>query len=97
VAFDHFGEHFAIGFITGVAVDFALASWLLISRRLRAAGVKTAWGPVLEWATALMTLCLNSGASFLKGQSTSGRWLIARRNVSCGIGSWCALYRRCSR
>jgi len=67
VAFDHFGEHFAIGFITGVAVDFALASWLLISRRLRAAGVKTAWGPVLEWATALMTLCLNSGASFLKG------------------------------
>lgn len=67
VAFDHFGEHFFIGFITGVAVDFALASWLLISRRLRAAGVTTAWGPVLEWATALMTLCLNSGASLLKG------------------------------
>ncbi|MGH4017863.1 MAG: hypothetical protein ACRDT0_01190 [Pseudonocardiaceae bacterium] len=67
VAFDHFGEHFAVGVITGLAVDFALASWLLISRRLRAAGVTTAWGPVLEWTTAAMTLCLNSGASFLKG------------------------------
>lgn len=65
LAFQHFGESFIAGFITGVAVDFALASWLLIARKLRASDVQTAWGPILEGATALMTLCLNSGVSIL--------------------------------
>ncbi|HEY2763902.1 MAG TPA: hypothetical protein VGJ13_07790 [Pseudonocardiaceae bacterium] len=66
-AFGHFHEPFYMGFIIGLAVDTALASWLLISRKLRATGVKTAWGPVLEGITALMTLCLNSGSSMLDG------------------------------
>lgn len=65
LAFQHFQESFVAGFITGVAVDCALASWLLIARRLRATDVKTAWGPILEGATAFMTLCLNSGVSVL--------------------------------
>lgn len=64
-AFGHFHEPFYMGFIIGLAVDAALASWLLISRKLRATGVKTAWGPALEAITAVMTLCLNSGASML--------------------------------
>lgn len=66
LAFQHFHESFAAGFITGVGVDFALASWLLIARRLRDAGVNAAWGPILEGTTALMTLCLNAGTSVLQ-------------------------------
>lgn len=66
LAFEYFGEPFGVGVITGIAIDFALASWLLISRRLRSAGVTTVWGPILEGITALMTLCLNSGTSILK-------------------------------
>lgn len=70
--FGYLGEHWAIGVITGLGVDLALASGLVIGRRLRAVGVTTTWGTVLLWLTGAMTLCLNSGAAALTGQ-----WVLA--------------------
>lgn len=72
VGFGFLGEHPAIGVITGLGVDLALAFGLIIGRRLRAVGITTCWGSVLLWLTGLMTLCLNSGAAVL-----GGRWGLA--------------------
>lgn len=72
IGFRSLGEHWAIGVMTGLGVDLALASGLVIGRRLRAVGVSTYWGTVLLWLTAAMTLCLNSGAAAL-----TGRWVLA--------------------
>lgn len=72
IGFTALGEHWAIGVITGLGVDLALASGLIIGRRLRAVGVTTYWGTVLQWLTAAMTLCLNSGAAAL-----TGHWVLA--------------------
>lgn len=68
LGFHALGEHWAIGVITGLGVDLALASGLIIGRRLRAVGVRTAWGTVLLWLTAGMTLVLNSGAAVIHHQ-----------------------------
>lgn len=70
--FGYLGEHWAVGVVTGLGVDLALASGLVIGRRLRAVGVTTTWGTVLLWLTGAMTLCLNSGAAALTGQ-----WVLA--------------------
>jgi hypothetical protein len=72
IGFHYLGEHAAIGVITGLGVDLALASGLVIGRRLRAVGITTGWGTVLLWLTGLMTLCLNSGAAVL-----TGHWALA--------------------
>lgn len=72
VAFGQLGEHPAIGAITAVGVDLALASGLVIGRRLRAVGITTVWGTVLLWLTSTMTLLLNSGAS-----AVTGHWVLA--------------------
>ena len=70
IGFSHLGEHWAIGVVTGLGVDLALASGLVIGRRLRAVGVTTVWGTVLTWLTGVMTLCLNSGAAVVTGHYT---------------------------
>lgn len=67
VTFDHLGEHWAIGLVTAVGVDLALAMWLLVSRRLRAVGITSPMGRALEFVTAGMTLFLNAGSAAFKG------------------------------
>lgn len=66
-SFHHLGEPWGLGVVTAVAVDVALAAWLLISRRLRAVGVTTISGWALELATMGMTLFLNVGAAAFRG------------------------------
>lgn len=57
----------AVGVVTALAVDLALAQWLRISRRIRAADVEVIWGRILEIVTAMMTLYLNVGAAVFQG------------------------------
>lgn len=66
-AFDHLGEHGALGVITALAVDLALGVWLLISRRLRAVDITAYTGRVLEGVTLAMTLYLNVGSALFRG------------------------------
>lgn len=66
IGFDALHEHWAIGVITGLGVDLALAGALVIGRRLRAVGVTTCWSHVLTWLTGVMTLALNSGAAVIQ-------------------------------
>lgn len=66
-AFHHLGEFPALGVVTALAVDAALAAWLLISRRLRAVGVTSPMGHVLEVVTCCMTLFLNIGSAAFVG------------------------------
>jgi len=72
IGFTALHEHWGIGVITGLGVDLALASGLVIGRRLRQVGVTTVWGTVLLWLTGVMTLALNSGAA-----AVAGRWVLA--------------------
>lgn len=72
IAFHALHEHWAIGVITGLGVDLALASALIIGKRLREVGITTFWGSVLLWLTGGMTLCLNSGAA-----AATGHWVLA--------------------
>lgn len=67
VTFHHLGEHPALGVVTAIGVDTALAAWLLISRRLRAVGVGAPLGHALEVVTAAMTLYLNVGSAVFAG------------------------------
>jgi hypothetical protein len=67
IGFSSLGEHWGIGVITGLGVDCALASGLVMGRRMRNVGIRTYWGTILQWLTAGMTLCLNSGAAAVKG------------------------------
>lgn len=72
IAFDTLQEHWSIGVVTGLGVDLALASALIIGKRLREVGITTLWGTVLLWLTGGMTLCLNSGAA-----AATGHWILA--------------------
>lgn len=90
IGFDYLGEHWTIGVITGLGVDLALASGLVIGRRLRAVGVTTVWGTVLTWLTGVMTLCLNSGAAVVTGHyslAVAHAFLPALLVVLCEAGS----------
>lgn len=69
-AFHHLNQSWwsaAVGVVTALAVDLALAQWLRIGRRIRAAGAEVVWGRVLEFTTAGMTLYLNVGAALFIG------------------------------
>lgn len=71
-AFHYLHENAALGVVTALAVDLALAAWLLISRRLRDLGITSWLGVVLEFAAGGMTLFLNMGAAaFRDGVSAS--------------------------
>lgn len=77
-SFHYLGEFPALGVITALAVDLALAAWLVISRRLRAADVTCVAGWALELTTAAMTLYLNVGAALFRGiDPSAARWLLA--------------------
>lgn len=66
-AFHYLGEPWGLGVATAFAADLALAAWLVISRRLRAVGITSPMGTVLELVTMVMTLYLNIGAAVFQG------------------------------
>lgn len=71
-AFHYLHETAALGVVTALAVDLALAAWLLISRRLQAVGITSWLGVVLEFTAGGMTMFLNMGAAaFRDGVSAS--------------------------
>lgn len=79
LAFHYLGEPWGLGVLTAAAVDLALAVWLRMASRLRAVGVRSAAGWVLEIAAACMTGYLNLGAAVFKGidpDSPEARWLL---------------------
>lgn len=65
--FHYLGESSALGVITALAVDLALATWLRIGRRLRDVGVTTITGLILEVVTLGQTLFLNIGSAVFRG------------------------------
>jgi flagellar biosynthesis GTPase FlhF len=67
LAFHYLGEPAALGVLIALAVDLALATWLRISSRLRAVGLTSRAGWVLEVITAVQTLYLNVGAAVFRG------------------------------
>lgn len=71
VSFSLLHENAALGVVTGLAVDAALASWLMITRRLRAVGVTSWLGVVLEVTDCGMALYLNMGAALFRGVSVA--------------------------
>lgn len=72
VAFNYLGEPWGLGVVTALAVDLALATWLRIGGRLRAIGVRSTAGFVLEVITIGMTLFLNVGSAVFKGINQQG-------------------------
>ncbi len=72
------------GVITALAVDWALAQWLRLSRILRTVGIHSPWGRTLECVTAGMTIYLNLGAAvfpLLTPGGTLALWLLGVAHV----------------
>jgi hypothetical protein len=65
--FQHLGESGALGIVTALAVDLALAVWFRISQRLRGADITVPTGTLLEGTTLAMTLYGNAGAALFRG------------------------------
>jgi hypothetical protein len=79
LAFHYLGEPAALGVLIALAVDLALATWLRISSRLRAVGLTSRAGWVLEVTTAVQTLYLNVGAAVFRGidqDSAAAHWCL---------------------
>jgi hypothetical protein len=79
LAFHYLGEPAALGVLIALAVDLALATWLRISSRLRAVGLTSRAGWVLEVTTAVQTLYLNVGAAVFRGinqESAAAHWCL---------------------
>ena len=72
------------GVITALAVDWALAKWLQLSRILRAVGIRSPWGRALELVTAAMTIYLNLGAAvfpLLEPKTPTALWLLGIAHI----------------